>query len=267
MKKFFVISVVVACIVLAGCKDNDDGVGVTVTMAKPWGAMLNPHVDVVKAVGNDRTLTESKYDGGFTLKLPASVSNSLLTPKWDPMYLLSLKYHGMTVTGDNVRELDVDFEAYKSGNYVGDFRCMKFEDPIEIEREDYYHASLTIFFASYVYVDGNVTGNGKVSDEWVEQDEELEEDINFHFELEYKFSMNKGWNKLYITLTSSFTIEDDIFTETLSILETTTDPGGLRWDLFDLEQQTNARLLNSRLLKTKSSFVPKKLIEAIQTSH
>ncbi|GHV62411.1 hypothetical protein FACS1894195_4290 [Bacteroidia bacterium] len=149
-----------------------------------WGV----EVDEVRAIIDDDVqsvvATGAYVDGGFTLSLPATV---------DVAYLKSLPFsmiEGLNVSNKNVKGFTASMVAYNKGSVVGNFQHVV------------SGANGTQSGGIFMYVDSDVTISGGYSD------------------ITYKLSLEKGWNKCYVTATERGY-------ESYSIVLTTTEPKGV----------------------------------------
>ncbi|MDR1338646.1 MAG: hypothetical protein LBK58_01075 [Prevotellaceae bacterium] len=130
-------------------------------------------IDLVKAEvyseNDETTLASVSYtNGGFTLKLPESVSDKYLD-NFVKDYLGD-DYEGITVSNPNVKVCEVNLEAYESGS---DNRIGSFYHKTEDWEGDLY----------YVEADLSITGSS--TDEYGD----TSKFSNFH--------LKKGWNIIY----------------------------------------------------------------------
>jgi hypothetical protein len=200
-KNFFKTAFVSLFAVVALCscdkdedKNNDAGVIVknTITAAVEKGNTYNTQIDSVKAVIDNYKVSGSVYkDGGFTLKLPAALNDTLL----------NLLFNGDTIPSEvkvsdstaKIRSVDID--AYKSGKQTGSF----------------YHGTtewkgLLMYANKNVTIAGSVVYDGKYTDKFT----------NMH--------LKQGWNIVYKKETSTGNNK-----ENKEIEYTTQIPNNAKW--------------------------------------
>ena len=120
--------------------------------------------------GSDVIAQAAYKDSGFTLELPATVSNKYL-------YLLAEGApSGITISDKTVKCVaEIDIEAYdKDDDNIGGFYLTNDDESA---------------YAMWIYVDKNVTIKGEERD--------IDEEYNEEYIIKYDMDLKKGWNVVY----------------------------------------------------------------------
>ncbi|MDR1120362.1 MAG: hypothetical protein LBM08_05550 [Dysgonamonadaceae bacterium] len=173
------------------------------TVSVENGTSYNDQIDLVKAdieIDDETeiiTLVSAPYTGGgFTMTLPASVSDRYLSSVFDEIPT------GVTVSDPQVKSCTVSLEAYKS----------------EINTGYFYHGAGN-WGGEAIYVDGNVTITGS----YIQTETYGETTLTYTHT--YDMHLSRGWNMVYDKLTEeghSFKYE-----------VTTQVPAGAKWVFYD----------------------------------
>ena len=225
--KISIVACVFASIILASCKDNNSSDSSTidkVTARVEYGNEYNDYIDEVWGViyyddwEEEYVAERSKYvNGGFTIDLPSTVSNTYLTDIMDELGWIQ-EYPNGSISDKSAKIGLIWFEAYDDGYYLGDFEYYKYE-----ENETPSNYSVRGAYAVFIYTDKNVSLKGSYSetgDSWRE-----EETINLN--------LKKGWNQIFETFEYSF--NENTGNEVSKQSLTTSNPGGLKWYFVDFD--------------------------------
>jgi len=187
-----------------GNGNGNGGGGMTITATVENGSKFS-NIVTVKAVVRDRS-TDKEVEiasgdfknGGFTIKLPATVDAKYLSA-WEDDEIPST----VTVSNKNAKTTGVDFRGVdKDGEHVTWFYQAKFTDTSGTD-------------ADYIYSDGDVNITGTYS----------ETDENEKRTEVYSITWKKGWNIVYATGTE---VEKDGF-YTYNYVITSVPVTGLKW--------------------------------------
>jgi len=242
------VATIVVCLagltVFSGCKkdkDNDPDVGdnaskITATnvinsssQIVTVKAQIHWHDDDYQC--QDDVIAQAPYkDNGFTLELPATVSNKYL-------YLLAEEMPDViTISDKTVNAADIYIEAFdKDDNNIGGFYLTNNDESV---------------YAMWYYVDKNVTIKGEYKEIYEEYDEE---EIG-----KYDVDLKKGWNVVYWSWTESHNNSTgrDVYTYTM----TSQKPSGvnLSWFFEDYYDSYAVSLKSAKSLSAKKPFFTKK---------
>jgi len=224
IKRICFVCVVFICsgIVLTGCSKSDNSSGgsaISINAQVVNGS--NYSFDNVKAVlyyGNnyEYVVNEANYtNGGFTIKLPATIDNKYLLPVVD-VDEEDQSSNWATVSDNTAVGNGINFEGYESDSYMGDFYY-------GTASQNQTSTSISIYSAegTYLYVDKDVTITGSATET------EVTDGITVNIKSTANAALKKGWNIVYYTISISANGNDGTASGTLSI--TTQDPGGLKW--------------------------------------
>lgn len=221
MKRFFEIStkafvclLMVAALASSCKKDDEENSGggtvatYTVTAQVENGSSYNTQIDSVKMLiykyegetGDIElvsTIASAAYrNGGFTLKLPATVSNAYLSELG--AVSLGAELDGITISNPSVKTTSgTAIMAYKSGEQVGNFI--------------YSSATLLVGQGQYMYANGDVSLTGSVTSSDM-----------YGMTVKYNVQLKKGWNMVYAKLNIS----------SMEIEMTAQEPSGLKWRYY-----------------------------------
>jgi hypothetical protein len=149
------------------------------------GNSYNSKIDAVKVeidVDGENIEVSAPYsNGGFTLKLPTTISDANLEALGNDEY-----FEGITVSDRNVKVGFInEIDAYKANNYVGCF----------------YNESSDGWGIGYVYSNGNVSITGVGMEEYKEDnngDGDYDDAGELYKDIEkYNIHLKKGWNLYY----------------------------------------------------------------------
>jgi hypothetical protein len=236
--KFLIIAFVNLFIVMALCACDKDDNGYeeaptsvlrnnTIIAIVAYGDLFNDKVSIVKATidsaDTEVDIASAPYsDGGFTLKLPETLSDS---------YLEEIEYHsldGITISDPKVKTATVyELDAYMSDDNVGYF----------------YFASSTNLVCQHTYSNGDVSITGVGT-------EEYKDDERYKNTYKYNVHLKKGWNRIYVnkTETANYEYEYEIITKAPSMRP--------KWYFHDCElhatQSFVSQKVSSRLSKRRS---------------
>jgi len=262
IKRFYLLSVVFVCfgIVFTGCSKDDNGPGsntATSINATVYNGS-NYSFDNVKAVmypeksSNEYVAGSSSYSGGgFNIDLPGTVNNAylyaLVDENSDELSSSWIKVSDNTAIGNSI-----NLEAYKSGNYQGDFYY-----GAESQNTSLTSFSMSVAEGLYLYVnkDVNITGSATVTDNV--------DGIDVPTTTSAEVALKKGWNIMYMITSVSIRVNasGNVTSANGTNLLTTQDPGGLKWYY---EDDFNNLLSVSSALRSSQSGVSAKFLDDIQ---
>jgi hypothetical protein len=209
----------------SSCKKDDEensggggstSAAYTVTAQVENGNSYNAQIDSVKMliykyveetgeIELVSTIASAAYhNGGFTLKLPATVSNAYLSELG--AVGLGAGLDGITISNPSVKTTSgTAIVAYKSGEQAGNFI--------------YSAATLFVGQGQYVYANGDVSLTGSVTDS-----------DTYGMAMKYNVQLKKGWNMVYTKLNMN-SMEFEMTTQEPSGLKWRYYPGGMKGDL------------------------------------
>jgi len=183
--------------------------------------------------GSDVIVQAPYKDNGFTLALPATISDKYL-------YLLAKDApSGITISDKTVKCVtDIDMEAFdKDDNNIGDF---------------YLTDDDKSAYAMRFYVDKNVSVKGEYK--------EIDEVFNEEYIRKFDMDLKKGWNIVYAREAESHNNSTgrDVYTITI----TTQKPSGMNfsWYFEEYYVDYSVPLKSAIALSAKKSFFTKKEI-------
>ncbi|MDR2621645.1 MAG: hypothetical protein LBC48_03575 [Dysgonamonadaceae bacterium] len=213
-----------AVVAFSSCdKDDDDNGGFnnmvqdnTITAVVENGNNYNDKIDTVKIRAWDentssyKTLASTDYsNGGFTLQLPATVSDHYLYELFGDDEIPE----GVSVSNLDVKTLDEEIGAYQSDS--------------EYSIGEFYHGTKD-WYGMLIYVDGDVNVTGSFTE--TEYDEY--DDKTYTEKIKYNVHLKKGWNIAYAKETEKGTLREYEVSSQV--------PSGAKWYFDDLYSQEYA---------------------------
>ncbi|MDR1584027.1 MAG: hypothetical protein LBS55_12375 [Prevotellaceae bacterium] len=242
MKRNFLMMAFVSLftvVAISSCNkdDDDDGkeggnIDNTITATVEHGNSYNGKIDSVKAKiyppkKNSYLVTlvaaSTNYsNGGFTLKLPETVSDTYLSAFDDDNFYVD---NGITISNRNVKISQTYIEAYKANDVVGEF---------------YYGTADWYWYGRPTYSNGDVSITGSMTEEHNSDGDGDGVDETHTYTTKFNIHLKKGWNMVY---GKEGEYEEEY---------TTTAPSGAKWYYEDYyESDTSSQLKKVPFLSSK----------------